>query len=327
MGGLYSRMRITAWTMLSGLLAITGVPLFIGWYSKDSVLAQAQGFVWIFPQHFLLLVLPLATVGLTAFYMLRLWLLIFAGEPRDHSMAAHAHESSGWMTVPLLILAILSLVSAWGWPIWDSQSSLVASFLGKAQPLAVRYDFGHVLDQGELLHAGTEAPFAVNVRQVAHHYHPFIGYLAMVMVAIGMLFSWLIYSNGLFDSIEGRHPFPALEAFLKHRWYFDDLYQAIVVHPIFRLASWCRRVDQSIIDPFINRLAPWTLRLAQSNAGFDKRTVDGLVNGVARCIYNTGSELRWLQTGLLRSYLLFLVMATLGVFLILGYFMARTVAG
>ena len=63
MGGLYPKMKITALTMLVGVLAIAGMPLFSGWYSKDAILAQALGFVLVHPQHILLFLLPLVTAG------------------------------------------------------------------------------------------------------------------------------------------------------------------------------------------------------------------------------------------------------------------------
>src|SRR5258708_18471135 len=69
MGGLRSKMPITAYTMLMGVLAICGIPLFSGWYSKDAILAQAYGFYKINPAHVLLFVLPLLTAGITALHV------------------------------------------------------------------------------------------------------------------------------------------------------------------------------------------------------------------------------------------------------------------
>src|SRR5947207_2435290 len=69
MGGLFPKMRITALTMLVGVLAIAGTPLFSGWYSKDAIVAQALGFASVHREHALLFVLPLATAGLTTFYV------------------------------------------------------------------------------------------------------------------------------------------------------------------------------------------------------------------------------------------------------------------
>src|SRR5262252_3350234 len=119
MGGLYPKMKITALTMLVGVLAIAGIPMFSGWYSKDAVLAQAFGFVAVHKQHALLFILPLFTAGLTTFYMFRMWFMTFTGEPKDHDVYEHAHESPSAMTVPLMILAAFGVGVAWGWPVWN----------------------------------------------------------------------------------------------------------------------------------------------------------------------------------------------------------------
>ena len=87
MGGLYPKMKITALTMLMGVLAIAGIPLFSGWYSKDAVLAGAHGFVTVYNQHFLLFLLPLATAGLTTFYMFRMWFMTFTGNAARRARA------------------------------------------------------------------------------------------------------------------------------------------------------------------------------------------------------------------------------------------------
>ena len=143
LGGLLKKMPITAWTMLVGTLAISGVPLFSGFYSKDAILAASLARVIDSPQHILLFLFPAIGAVLTAFYMFRMWFLTFAGEPRgfpskvvavhshvhdeehaldkDHGTghghghghdlnpAAHAHESGPVMTWPLIILAVCSV--------------------------------------------------------------------------------------------------------------------------------------------------------------------------------------------------------------------------
>src|SRR5437870_5676887 len=109
MGGLYPKMKITALTMLVGVLAIAGVPLFSGWYSKDAIIAQALGYALVNPRHLLLLALPLATAGITTFYMFRMWFMTFAGAPRDEHVHEHAKESPWTMTVPLIVLAACSI--------------------------------------------------------------------------------------------------------------------------------------------------------------------------------------------------------------------------
>ena len=139
LGGLIKKMPITGYCMLVGTLAISGVPFFSGFYSKDAILAAALARVLQSPQHVLLFILPAVGAVLTAFYMFRMWFLTFAGEPRgfpsaaeavhshvhdeEHALdhghgpgrnpVAHAHESPPIMTRPLLILAFFSIFSGW----------------------------------------------------------------------------------------------------------------------------------------------------------------------------------------------------------------------
>src|SRR5207244_6475984 len=90
MGGLYPKMKITAITMLMGVLAICGIPLFSGWYSKDAILVAALRFGIAHNSHLLLFALPLVTAGITTFYMFRMWFMTFAGRPRDEHVFEHA---------------------------------------------------------------------------------------------------------------------------------------------------------------------------------------------------------------------------------------------
>ena len=130
MGGLRRKMPITAFTMLVGVLAIAGTPLFSGWYSKDVILANAMGFgAAPHAAHRCCSSCRCVTAGMTAFYMFRLWFLTFAGEPRDQHVHEHAHESPWVMTVPLIVLAVFSVGVAWGWPLWDPDASYLGHLL------------------------------------------------------------------------------------------------------------------------------------------------------------------------------------------------------
>ena len=110
MGGLYKKMPITFLTFLVATLAIAGVPLFSGFYSKDMILAAALEFAMRSGNsiHYVFFGGALLTAGMTAFYMFRMVILTFFGVPRDHHKHAHAHESPLNMTLPLVILAVLS---------------------------------------------------------------------------------------------------------------------------------------------------------------------------------------------------------------------------
>src|SRR5262249_23614959 len=109
MGGLRTKMPITWWTFLIGTLAIAGAPGFAGFFSKDEILAHT----WV-GGHYGLWVVRALTAALTAFYMSRLLFLTFTGELRaSEEVAHHVHESPATMTIPLVILAVLSLVGGW----------------------------------------------------------------------------------------------------------------------------------------------------------------------------------------------------------------------
>src|SRR5204863_7148312 len=97
------------------------------------------------PKHALLMLLPLVTAGITCFYMFRMWFMAFTGQPRDHHVYEHAHESPRVMTYPLVILAAFSVFVAWGWPLWNAEASYLGHVLENAQPASVTADFGGVL--------------------------------------------------------------------------------------------------------------------------------------------------------------------------------------
>jgi proton-translocating NADH-quinone oxidoreductase chain L len=120
MGGLRRKMPWTAYTMLVGCLAIAGagIPFIVGlsgYYSKDAILEQAFLFARTNPGFGnLFFYLAAGGAAMTAFYMFRLWFLTFAGNARDHHRYDHAHESPPTMYIPLVILATLAVVAAWG---------------------------------------------------------------------------------------------------------------------------------------------------------------------------------------------------------------------
>ena len=134
LGGLKSKMPVTAMTMLIATAAISGVPFLSGFYSKDAILAAAVGFTSEPGNgvHFLLLALPVVGALLTAFYMFRMWFLLFTGQSRSAGIVghddigpgdthahgdpvAHAHESPWLMTWPLIALAVPTVVVGWPW--------------------------------------------------------------------------------------------------------------------------------------------------------------------------------------------------------------------
>jgi NADH-quinone oxidoreductase subunit L len=320
-GGLYPKMKITALTMLAGVLAISGIPLFSGWYSKDAILAQAFGFSLVHGQHFLLFLLPLITAGLTAFYMFRLWFMTFAGEPRDPHVHEVAHESPAVMTVPLIILAFFAIVVGWGWPIWDPEASVLEHTLHHSMPMSVMADFGvePKADGLDRWTGGPTKPIRRNERHLAMENHALIGYLALGVVAIGITFASLLYYYRVLDPHEAREQFPAVYNFLWNKWYFDELYSALLVRPALAVSGWFRSFDANVIDGVANNSGRYTVLVSWWSGRFDFGVVDGLVNLTARVCYAVGSWFRTVQTGYIRSYVLFLVMAAVGIWAVLAY--------
>jgi NADH-quinone oxidoreductase subunit L len=278
MGGLRRRMPVTAFTMLVGVLAISGAPLFSGWYSKDQVLSAAAGFGLDHRQHLALFVVPLLTAGLTAFYMLRLWFLTFAGPPRDADVHHHAHESPAVMTLPLVVLALFSVGVAWGWPLWDADASYLGHVLEKAEPAAVAVGFAAE-------------------RETAHHHHLAVGGAALGLAVLGAGVAWWFFGRRQPADVELWRPGPAWYRFLAGKWYFDEAYDAAVVRPTVALAQVAAAADKRSAD------GPAPPGAAEPPPRrFDLFTLDGLLNAVAQTFDAVGRALRGAQTGRLRTY-------------------------
>ncbi len=108
MGGLWKKMPVTFWTFTIGVAAIVGLPFLSGFFSKDAILYLA------FQNNKAVFGILTATAVLTSFYMIRMWKITFFGEARSHE-SEHAHETGLKMTVPLVVLAVLSIVGGYGW--------------------------------------------------------------------------------------------------------------------------------------------------------------------------------------------------------------------
>jgi len=278
MGGLRRKMPITAFTMLVGVLAIAGTPFFSGWYSKDLILSNAMGFALHDKQHMALFIVPLVTAGLTAFYMFRLWFLAFTGQPRDHA-SEHAHESPASMVIPLIILAVPSIIVAWGWPLWDPHSSELAHLLDHAKPRMAN--------------------------GLAHEDETHLaGWLALAAAAIGVATAVFIYLLKKLDpaSIQAKAGF--LYGFLKEKWHFDEVYDALFVRPAILLGFASARVDKKSAPPEQAELADRTMNLS---------SLDGVLNAVGLGTLSLGRKLRPMQSGLIRRYVTVLMVATVAI--------------
>jgi NADH-quinone oxidoreductase subunit L len=195
MGGLWSKINVTAYCMLAGTIAIAGFPPFAGFFSKDAILFAAFNYD---NNGKLLYGIGLLAAVLTSFYMFRLMWLTFGGKPRFDEHHVHVHESPKNMTVPLMILAVLSLVGGWfALPAFWGGPNYFAEFLGP------------VFGGGEL--TGEEA----------HRLELILSGVAVLAATVGLLVAWRIYAKEVKQ--------PKLEGFYKvlyNKYYVDEFYQA-----------------------------------------------------------------------------------------------------
>ena len=218
MGNLGSKMRVTQITFLIGCLAIAGIPGLSGFFSKDEILASAwshnKAIYW------------LGVVGamMTAFYMFRLYTLTFTGKFRGtHEQEHHLHESPAAMTIPLVILAILSIIGGYvGLPPVISEHHTLNEFLTSS------------------------------VTNLGHHVidHSTEWMLLGISTAVAVIFSILGY-------IANRKPAFAVNAgiakAMEEKWYIDGLYDAIIVRPLRSLSLMMDRYAERMgIDAVVN---------------------------------------------------------------------------
>jgi NADH-quinone oxidoreductase subunit L len=244
LGGLGARMRVTFATFAVGMMALSGVPfLFSGYWSKEAILHAAHE--WDVSS--LPLLMGLAAVVLTAFYMMRLVAEVFLGRPRSPG-AEHAHESPGTMTVPLAVLALCAVgVGFLGTPAWPwLQSALM----------------GAPVEAHSLLEGGG------------------LTLLSIVLVATGLGGGWALYARKLRATQEAPDPlaaaFPAVFAFLGARMKFDELYAATVGRLNTGFATFSEWMERRVWGGTVDVLAQFGEMAGKFNREADE---DGLNTG------------------------------------------------
>ena len=273
MGGLRQALPITYWTFLIGALAIAGVPLLSGFFSKDEILFK------VFTSgHTVLWTVGLVTSLLTAVYMFRLVFLVFHGTRRSGEATAHgapgghagpmtAHDGHGpsvhghlhdappAMAFALVALAVGSVV---GVPHALGGSNRIETYLALG-PGEGHHDAAQSLDMGEALELGLMGVSSI-----------------VALAGIGIAFVLFVKNPRAADQIAAQ--FSGLHRWLSHKYYVDDLYDGAIVQPV-RVASeqglW-RRIDVGLVD--------------------------GAVNGVASLVSSVGAVLRRTQSGSVRVY-------------------------
>jgi NADH-quinone oxidoreductase subunit L len=247
--------------MFIATLAIAGIPGLSGFFSKDEILWKA----FSSPHgHIVLWAIGALAAGITAFYMFRLVFLTFFGPSRvEPQVERHVHESPFSMTVPLMLLAVLSVVGGWvGMPALIGgvfhlpnyfEDWLAPVFGGGAEGAA---------------HAGAHPPVALELGLMG----------ASVAVALcGIALAWYLYRLRPDAPKEMARKVPGLYDAVLNKYYVDEIYDFLVVRRVVDGAVWL-----------------WQ--------AFDAAVIDGLVNGIAAAVRGAGDRLRRVQTGVVGAY-------------------------
>lgn len=223
MGGLKKQLPVTHWTFLVACLAIAGIPPLSGFFSKDEILSAT------FSVNKIYWVIGVLGAVLTAFYMFRLYATTFLGKFRGtEEQERHLHESPRAMTVPLIVLAILSAV---------------AGFIGIPAVLGGTHQLENFLSP---VFAGSVA-----LQHAAHPDHT-TEYLLMG-ISVGLSVLVLLYAITRFSKKPDMDSPRGLGKLLENKWYVDELYDMIVVKPLHRVSVLLNNVAEKMgIDGVVN---------------------------------------------------------------------------
>ena len=215
MGGLKDKLPITYWTMVIGALALTGFPLTAGYFSKDAIIEAA--YVSTNPMGLYGFGTTAIAAALTAIYIWRLIFMTFHGSPRDRRHYDEARESPITMLIPLGFLAAGSIFA--GYPFRDLFAGhAVSEFFGDSLKFAAS---NHILEE-------------------MHHIPRLIGIAPTLMMAIGFVITWEFYIRRPELPAELARQQQPLYKFLLNKWYFDEIYDFLIVRPTLWLgrALW-----------------------------------------------------------------------------------------
>lgn len=219
MGGLWKKLRITGPLFLIGALAISGVPLLSGFFSKDEILASTYadgkyGLFW----------LAVIAAFMTAFYMFRLFFLVFTGEARGEgeNRQKGVHESPGVMTFPMIVLGVLAVVAGYLNTTW----------------------FGTFLSD-YLAQGPVELPHG------DHHGPAWIPLVATAAALLGIGLAYLIYQKGTLSRDWITRSFPSLADVIYNKWYIDEGYDQTVVKGTRGLSKLGVLFDRYVVDGLV----------------------------------------------------------------------------
>jgi NADH-quinone oxidoreductase subunit L len=262
MGGLKKYLPITYKTFLIATLAIAGIPIFSGFFSKDEILWKAFSSEH---GHIIFWVIAVLTAGLTAFYMFRLLYMTFAGNERmDEKTKSHLHESPRVMTVPLMLLAALSISGGWiGLPHLLGVTNYFEEWLAPV----MAGGSGNQEPHSAMLAAGSDSAGLEFLLML----------ITLAVVGIAIYAAYRIYKvrPEIADSLPKK--LPGVYRLLLNKYYVDEIYGAVIVRPVIYFSVFLWKV-------------------------MDVLFIDGIINGLANLYDGISESARSFQTGRIRTY-------------------------
>nr|MCU0325599.1 NADH-quinone oxidoreductase subunit L [Spirosomataceae bacterium] len=229
MGALWGKIKITAITFLIGTIAISGIPPFAGFFSKDDILAH------VYEHNKLMYGFAVLGSMMTAFYMFRLFFVTFTGSFRGtHEQEHHLHESPSNMTLPLIVLAVLSVIGG---------------FMGVPEALGGSYILDKFL---EPLYEGSKAVLpSFGVHHLDHSTEYMLMGISVAAAVVSILFAYSKYNNGKNVPAEDSE-ITGLQKVIYDKYYIDEAYWAVFVNPIKALSNVFAGLFEGIIDGIVN---------------------------------------------------------------------------
>ncbi len=289
MGGLRKYMPITFTTFMIGTAALAGVFPLAGFWSKDEILANAgeNGYATF-------MIVGLVGAFMTAAYMTRCVYLTFFGEYRGHH---HPHESNKLITVPLLILAVLSV----GAGLLNAVPFHIEKFTEWVEPKGA-FPFSNLVAHGgaSITHAAFSYPGAI---------------IASVIGFAGIGSAYLFYWRkiGFVGLVEKNSVARALHTFLVNKLYLDVLYTDIIFGSTKKgIANASYWINQNIIDGVVNMVGKLAVKIGdRTYSQLDQQGIDGVVNALGTTSGASGTGLQKLQSGKIQRYAVFLFMGVI----------------
>jgi NADH-quinone oxidoreductase subunit L len=306
MGGLWNRIPITAKTFFVAALAIIGTPGLSGSFSKDEILWYT--FITPFGTGWILWLVGFVTAGLTALYIWRLMFLTFFGKSRvSHEAEHHLHESPPAMTIPLIVLAVLSVAGGWiGWPAALGGSNHFEHWLEPVFEPASRI-------------LATQAAAHEVAHSASQEY--LLMFLSVLIAGTGVFLAYTFFLKRPEIAERLATSYTGIHQLLQNKYYVDEIYGAIFVNGLAKGGGAALgKFDSRVIDGGVNGTA-WMTRVGSNlSIWWDTWIIDGAVRASSFGVKVLSYPVRLLQTGLVQGYALMIVV---GVLIFMSYYLLR----